>query len=291
VSHDVIAIAGDGLSASINPLGAELSSLRDAQGRDLLWSGDPSIWAGRAPILFPIVGTLNNDTYRASGKSYTLPRHGFARRRMFSLFESGTDFAAFRLQSDAETRMVYPFDFRLVLVFSISGARLKIGAELVNTGDEDLPASFGFHPAFLWPLPYGAPRSEHRVVFEKDEPGPLRLLDKNGLLDPTPLASPIESRSLVLRDDLFAKDALIFTELRSRSVVYGAGEGVKLKIDLPDSPHLGIWSKPGAPFVCIEPWQGHSDPEGFSREIWDKPGIVRIPPGSACIFRMSIELI
>jgi galactose mutarotase-like enzyme len=291
VSHDVIAIAGDGLSASIDPLGAELSSLRDAEGRDLLWNGDPSVWAGRAPILFPIIGTLNGDAYRVGGKSYSLPRHGFGRRRMFSRFESGTDLAAFKLQSDAETRAVYPFDFRLVLVFSISGARLKIGAELLNTGREDLPASFGYHPAFLWPLPYGAPRAEHRIVFEKDEPGPLRLLNANGLLDPTPLNSPIEKRTLVLRDDLFEKDALIFTELRSRSVTYGAGEGLKLKIDFPDTPHLGIWSKPGAPFVCIEPWQGHSDPAGFAGEIWDKPGILRIKPGETLLFRMGVELI
>jgi galactose mutarotase-like enzyme len=291
VSHDVIAIAGDGLSASINPLGAELSSLRDAEGRDLLWNGDPSVWAGRAPILFPFVGTLNGDTYRVGGKSYTLPRHGFARRRMFSLFESGTDFAAFRLQSDAETRAVYPFDFRLVMVFSISGARLKIGAELVNTGTEDLPASFGYHPAFLWPLPYGEPRAGHKIVFEKDEPGPLRLLNANGLLEPAPLKSPIENRMLVLRDDLFEKDALIFTGLQSRSVTYGASEGSQLKIAFPDTPHLGIWSKPGAPFVCIEPWQGHSDPAGFSGDVWDKPGILRLKPGEARQWRMGIERI
>jgi galactose mutarotase-like enzyme len=291
VSLDVITIAGDGLSASINPLGAELSSLRDGQGRDLLWNGDPAVWAGRAPILFPIIGTLNRDTYHVDGKAYSLPRHGFARRRNFSVIESGADLVAFRLEADDETRMVYPFDFRLNLVFSISGARLKIGAELVNTGSEDLPASFGYHPAFLWPLPYGAPRAEHRIVFEMDEPGPLRLLDKAGLLHHAPLKSPIENRSLSLRDDLFMNDALIFTELQSRSVTYGTGEGLRLKIDFPDTPHLGIWSKPGAPFVCIEPWQGHSDPAGFSGEIWDKPGILRIRPGDGRVWRMGIELI
>lgn len=291
MSLDVIAIAGDGLSASINPLGAELSSLRDAQGRDLLWNGDPSVWAGRAPILFPIIGTLNGDTYRVGGKSYSLPRHGFGRRRHFSRFESGTDFAAFRLEADDETRAVYPFEFRLDLVFSISGARLKIGAQLVNTGTEDLPASFGYHPAFLWPLPSGGPRAGHEIVFEKDEPGPLHLLNAKGLLDPAPLKSPIEGRTLVLRDDLFEKDALIFTDVLSRSVTYGAGEGTQLKIDFPDSPHLGIWSKPGAPFVCIEPWQGHSDPAGFAGDIWDKPGILKLKPHEARVWRMGVELI
>lgn len=288
---DVVTIAGRGLSASINPLGAELSSLRDVQGRDLLWNGDPAVWAGRAPILFPIVGTLNGDSYRVDGKAYTLPRHGFGRRRVFSLVESGSNLAAFRLESDAETHAVYPFDFRLNLVFSISGARLKIGAEIVNTGTQDLPASFGYHPAFLWPLPHGAPRAEHRIVFERDELGPLRLLNAGGLLDVAPLASPIEDRTLALRNQNFEKDALIFTELSSRSVTYGASEGGQFKIDFPDMPHLGIWSKPGAPFVCIEPWHGYSDPVGFSGEIWEKPGILRIGPGEQRVFRMGIQLI
>jgi galactose mutarotase-like enzyme len=291
VPLDVITIAGRGLSASINPLGAELSSLRDAQGRDLLWDGDPAFWAGRAPILFPIVGTLNGDTYRVGGKAYTLPRHGFGRRRVFSLVESGASLAAFRLESDAETHAVYPFDFRLNLVFSISAARLKIAAEIVNTGTQDLPASFGYHPAFLWPLPYGAPREEHRIFFERDEPGPLRLLNDGGLLDTVPLESPIDGRTLVLGDQNFQKDALIFTEVTSRSLTYGTNQGGQIKIDFPDTPHLGIWSKPGAPFVCIEPWQGHSDPVGFSGEIWEKPGILRIEPGEQRIFRMGIELL
>lgn len=291
MSDDVITIAGGGLSASINPLGAELSSLRDADGRDLLWNGDPAFWAGRAPILFPIIGTLNNDSYRVGRKTYTLPRHGFGRRRMFSLIESGANLAVFRIEADAETRAVYPFDFRLDLVFSISGARLKLGANLVNTGKGDLPASFGHHPAFRWPLPYRAPRAEHRVVFERDEPGPLRLLNEKGLLDPMPLASPIEDGVLVLRDDLFTRDALIFTELQSHSAIYGAAGGPRLKLDFPDTPHLGIWSKPGAPFVCIEPWQGHSDPAGFAGEIWDKPGVVRVKAGESWVCRLAVELV
>ncbi|BCJ91553.1 aldose 1-epimerase [Terrihabitans soli] len=291
MSPDVISIAGRGLSASINPLGAELSSLRDETGRDLLWNGDPAVWPGRAPILFPIIGTLNGDTYRVDGNAYTLPRHGFGRRRKFALAESGADHAVFRLEADDETRAVYPFEFRLDLNFSMSGNRLDISADIVNTGSKDMPASFGYHPAFLWPLPYGAPRADYRIAFEREEKGPLRLLNAQGLLEPAPLASPIKGHELLLRDDLFTKDALIFTELASRSVIYGAGEGPRLKISFPNTPHLGIWSKPGAPFVCIEPWQGHSDPAGFDGEIWDKPGIVRIKPGAERRWRMGVELI
>jgi galactose mutarotase-like enzyme len=198
-----ITITDGRISADVNPLGAELSVLRDTDGRDLLWDGDPVFWAGRAPILFPIIGTSAGKTYRVGANSYTLPRHGFGRRREFSLIESRGDRAVFRLEADAGTRAVYPFEFRLDVSFSVAGSGLGITATLVNTGEGDLPASFGYHPAFLWPLPYGAPRAEHRIVFEKDEPGPLRLLNGDGLLHPAPLKSPIESRMLVLRDDLF----------------------------------------------------------------------------------------
>lgn len=287
---DVITIAGGGLSASINPLGAELSSLKDASGRDLMWNGDPAVWAGRAPILFPIIGTLNDDAYRVGGKTYTLPRHGFGRRRVFTLAESAGDRVVFRLESSDETRAIYPFDFRLDMNFAVSGDRLEIAAELVNTGKGALPASFGYHSAFLWPL-YDFPREDHRIVFERHEPGPLRLLNDKGLLDPAPLESPIEARELILRDDLFIKDALIFTGLQSRSVMYGAKSGPRLKLTFPDTPDLGIWSKPGAAFVCIEPWQGHSDPMGFAGEIWDKPGIVRLESGESRVWRLAVELI
>ena len=161
-----------------------------------------------------------------------------------------------------------PFEFNLDLTFAIAGGRLDVTVDLVNTGAAPLPASFGFHPAFLWPLPYGAPRAEHRIVFAAEEGAPVRRLDADGLLDARPRPTPVQGRTLVLDDSLFTEDALIFTDLAGRSLSYGAPDGPQLHIHYPDTPTLGLWSKPGAPFVCIEPWQGMSDPAGFSGEIW-----------------------
>src|SRR5690348_4374973 len=165
-----IKISTPQLSAEIHPLGAQLYSLRDQAGRDLQWNGDPAIWKGRAPILFPIVGALVGNAYRLDGRVYALSRHGFARDRLFSLISAGPANAQLRLDWDAETFAVYPFRFRLDMHFQLSGVSLRISASLRNLEDrETLPASFGFHPAFRWPLPYGETRSGHFLEFEKEE--------------------------------------------------------------------------------------------------------------------------
>ncbi|WP_295558198.1 aldose 1-epimerase family protein [uncultured Hyphomicrobium sp.] len=291
MTADTLAISGPGLSAEINPLGAELWTLRDGDGRDLLWTGDAAFWSGRAPILFPIVGTVAGDTYRVGDTAYTLPRHGFARRRRFAPVEARADRVTLRLTSDDETRAVYPFAFQLDLAFAASGARLDIAAELTNTGGGPLPASFGYHPAFLWPLPYGAARAEHRILFEVAETASAHRPDAQGLIVPASRPAQLDGRTLTLDDALFADGALVLTELKSRSLTYGAATGPHLRITAPDTPHLGIWSMRTAPFVCIEPWQGYADPAGFEGEIWDKPGIVRVEPGARRSWRMGIELL
>lgn len=290
MAEDLVQISGRGLSASINRLGAELWTLRDGAGRDLLWNGDAAFWTGRAPILFPIVGTLNGNRYRLDGREYELPRHGFGRRSPFTLVQADPEHARLRLEADDETRAVYPFEFRLDMVFAITGHVLEIAAELTNTGAQALPASFGFHPAFRWPLPDGGARGEHIIRFPRPETAPARRLDGDGLLDPTKRDCPIERDVLAPDDDLFAEDALIFTDLASRSLIYGAPPGPQMHLDFPDMPHLGIWSKPGAPFLCLEPWQGYSDPAGFTGEIWDKPGVVRLEGGECRAWRLKIEI-
>ena len=286
----MIEIAGERLSASINPFGAELSSLRDAAGRELMTDADPAYWTGRAPLLFPIVGKLIGGHYRFDGRDYALPPHGFARRRMFDVIEREAGRAVFRLTDDAETRAAYPFGFALEAAFTLTQATLRIDVTVTNTGERDMPASFGFHPAFAWPLPYGRPRAAHRIIFEKDEPEPLRSIATDGGIAPARRPSPLDGRVLHLADALFEKDALIWEGLASRSVRYDGGEGPALEVAFPDTSLLGIWTKPGAHFVCIEPWHGIADPEGFEGEIWDKPGMLRFAPGEARTFSMQVTL-
>jgi len=265
--------------------------LQDGQGRDLLWSGDPSVWAGRAPLLFPIVGELAGGRYQVGSSQYQLPRHGFARRRQFTVLTARTSEATFGLEADQATLQAYPFRFVLAVRFSLEGVRLSVAASIRNAGNGSLLASFGYHPAFRWPLPFDRARASHFIEFDQDEPEPVRRLDNEGLLTAVRYPTPVSGRRLALADDLFTNDALIFDAVRSRSVTYGADLGPRIRVSYADAPYLGIWTKPGAGFICIEPWHGIADPAGFSGDFSTKPGVFTVAAGAERLIEMAIELI
>ena len=287
----LVSLKSADLAAEIDPQGAQLFSLKDRASRDLLWDGDQAVWAGRAPLLFPIVGVLAGGSYRIGSNTYQLPRHGFARGKLFAIDSTSPSSAAFKLSADESTLQVYPFRFELTVRFEITGATLSVDTLVRNQGDEDMPGSFGYHPGFRWPLPFGQPRSSHFIQFESDEPAPFRRVDAAGLLKPELFDTPIARRRLILTDALFQEDVLIFDQIKSRSVIYGSDQGPRIRVDFPDSPYLGIWTKPGAPFICIEPWHGITDPVGFSGEFADKPGMFILRAGEALHSQMTVTLL
>ena len=287
---DRICIASDVLSAEIDPLGAELQSLTDRHSREYMSAGDPAFWGGRAPLLFPIVGRLRDDRYRLDGRAYAMPKHGFARHSTFALVDADPAQARFRLADGPATRAAYPFAFTLDATYALDEATLTMTVEIANPGDGVLPASFGFHPAFAWPLPGGGARAEHRIEFAHDEVADLRAITPDGLIAPMSKPSPVVERGIVFDDALFGDDALVWTELASRRLTYGAPGHAALDIAFPDMSMLGIWTKPGAAFLCIEPWAGHADPEKFAGDIRSKPGIFAIEPGSSRRFIMTVTV-
>lgn len=288
---DLVHIATDRLSAAINPFGAELTHLRDAAGAELMTNADPAFWPRHAPILFPVIGVTNGGVIRVDGTEYPMPKHGFARDRAFEVIDRGDAHAVFALADDAETRVHYPFAFRLEIAFRIEGATLSIEATLTNPAGAPLLAQFGYHPAFAWPLPYGAPRDAHRIVFDRDEPARLAAIAPDGLIARDTKPSPLDGRTLHLADALFEDDALVWDPVASGSVAYGAEGAPHLRIDFPLTPRLGIWTKPGAAFVCVEPWHGIADPEGFAGEYRDKPGVFALAPREAKAMRMDVTLV
>lgn len=286
---DWIELRSDRLRASIDPQGAQLSLLRDSNEQDLLWNGDPAVWKGRAPILFPIVGELNGGVYRWQGRHYALGRHGFARDRGFALVRQDGSEALLRLVADEQSRKVYPFRFEFDVLFRIEASTLTVVASVRNDGEVPLPASLGFHPAFRWPLTPQAPRDAYCLEFESDEAAPIRRLNAQGLLIAEPRATPVRGRRLVLDDSLFGEDVVILDRFASRSLTYGAGQAGRIRVGFPDATHLGIWTKPGAPFICIEPWRGVADPQGFEGELSNKPGVFMVPPGGSEALTMQVE--
>jgi len=286
-----ITIHSPALSVEIAPMGAELQSIRDTAGRDYLHDG-ASFWAGRAPLLFPIVGALKDNTHVVDGTAYHLPKHGFARQSMFEAVETSADRARFRLTDSEATRAEYPYKFMLEAEYALSRAKLTMSVTVTNTDTKPIPVAFGFHPAFGWPLPGAGAKLDQVVDFALEEPGPLTRIDSDGLIAHR-LESPVKGRRLLLADELFEHDALIFLSLNSSSLRFGPenGSSPTLKIDFEGMPYLGIWTKPGAPYLCIEPWSGYASPAAFSGPLTEKPGSINLTPGEAKNFSMSVELI
>lgn len=288
---ELVSIASAQLTASISSLGAELQSLKDAGGRELMTDADPAYWSGRAPLLFPIIGRLHDDTLRVEGREYAMQKHGFARKSVFDLIEASADRALYRLVDNHETHAQYPFAFELDAHFGIDGTTLHQTVRVRNTGGRDMPFSFGYHPAFAWPLPFGGAREDHCILFEQDEPDTLARVTPYGTIGPEGVPTPVARNVIELRDSLFEHDALVWRELNSRRLIYGEPGRPSLGIVFPDTHMLGIWTKPGAAFVCVEPWAGIADPEGFTGEFADKPGVMSLQPGTERSFRMDITLV
>lgn len=276
----MIILCNQDIEASIHPLGAELQRLRNkATGLDHLWSGDAAYWGKFSPVLFPFVGSLVRGQYSHKGTVHTMPRHGFAREKMF-LAEQKTDTEAFfTLEDDEQTRMAYPFRFALRLGYQLSGPRLTVTYTVCNTGDEEMYFSIGGHPAFAVPLVPELGYEDYRLVFSEAETAGRWGL-KDGLLLDEEKPFLQDERVVPLSKALFAEDAIVLKGLRSATLTLCSDRDPHgMHFGIEGWPHLGIWAAPGAPFVCIEPWQGHADPLVHDGVLHAKPGIVALPAG------------
>lgn len=270
-----ITIAADGYRAEIGRRGAELLSLVDPTGREWMWHGDPAFWDRRAPVLFPVVGRAANDEIRHRGRAFPMPQHGFAPDAEFELVEATGPACRLRLEASAATRAIYPFEFRLEIAFRFVDGALVQAATVTNVGESPLAASLGFHPAFVWP---SEAREDYQLRFERAESAPIRRIVK-GRLAPPAGPPPAPDAILPLADGLFQAGAMVFDRPESRTVWLGRPGESGIAVDFDGLPHLGIWTLPGAGFLCIEPWQGHHAPVGFEGEFFDMPGVMQLGPG------------
>lgn len=286
-TDDHFTISNGRVMATIKADGAELCSLKNADGHEVLWQAGPE-WPRHAPILFPIVGRLKGDVLKHRGQTYPMTQHGFARDQRFAWTAREKTLCTLSLTDNAESRAKYPFAFRLDVSYVVEGDELVVGYAITNTGNEILPASIGAHPAFHWPLVDGVAKEAHSIVFEKPEPAPIRRLD-GGLLLPEPEATAVQGDKLALSEGLFAKDAMIFDRIASQSLRYQAPGVPTITFAWEGFPQLGIWSKPsGAAFLCIEPWHGYASPVDFDGEFSDKPGVMQIAAGDTRSFTQRI---
>lgn len=278
------------LKASVKSHGAELVAL--SRGDDvLLWEGGPA-WPKHSPILFPIVGTLPDDASTLDGKPVHLGRHGFARNRSFRWIAQDVDGCTLELVDDAETRAAFPAAFRLRVVYLIENETLRVSYHLHNPSDTaTLHASLGAHPAFRWPLKDGVAKDSYRLLFEYDEPLPIRRIDPDGMLLHEKFRTPVRENILELRDALFEKDAIIMDRPESRSLDMTGPDGHGIRVAWGGFRELGLWAKPGAEFLCIEPWYGYTTPAGFTGDFSHKPGLLHLKPGEKWTAFWSVKAI
>jgi galactose mutarotase-like enzyme len=282
-----IEISNGRLTARINTKGAELISLTDIQCREYIWEGNPQYWGKHSPVLFPIVGTLKNNAYKHNGKEYSMTRHGFARDKEFSVTHPGDDTVIFTLSDTDEIRKVYPFRFTLELAYTLKGNLLELTYSVTNNGAEIMPFSLGAHPAFAMPGNF----EDYSLRFEKDNILRSTQLQNDLISDSTVEIRLQDDRALPLNYALFKNDALIFKSLVSRTVELLKKNQAYLRVSFTDFPHLGIWTKQGAPFLCIEPWQGYSDHYQATGNITEKEGIVTLLPYETSTRAFKIEIL
>lgn len=279
-------ISNSKLTAQINPLGAELCSLKDSNRKEYMWEGNPLFWGKHSPILFPIVGTLKNNCYKYKGLEYHLSRHGFAREMEFKLLYKTENSATFSIETTGETLKNYPFDFELQICYTLNETTLDIEYKVVNNGKSQMPFSIGAHPAFSLAENF----ENYSISFNQEEPLEYYLLE-NDLISNKTKKLDVEHQKTALNYALFENDALIFKTLKSNSLTILESSKPLLKVNFQGFPSLGIWTKKDAPFLCIEPWFGYSDTENNFGDLFQKEGILVLEAKEIFQSKFSIEIL
>ncbi|MFD2939304.1 aldose 1-epimerase family protein [Flavobacterium notoginsengisoli] len=279
-------ISNSKLNASIKHAGAELFSIKDNENKEFIWEGNPDFWGKHSPVLFPIVGTLKNNTYTIKEKEYQLPRHGFARDMEFELIEKTENKAVFSLKSSEETLKKYPFKFELQLIYTLNENSLDLEYKVINNGNEKMPFSIGAHPAIALPDNF----EDYALQFEKKEELKYYLLE-NDLISSKTKILETNNNVIPLNYELFKNDALIFKTLNSKSLTILKNAKPYVKVDYKDFLSLGIWTKENAPFICIEPWLGYSDTDQNTGDLYKKEGILILGENKNFTAKFSITIL
>lgn len=288
---EAIILTSNDLTVSVSPFGAEMIGWRHKRFGELLWSGDAKWWDRQSPLLFPVTGRSIGGQVRIAGQYYPMPLHGFAHSMMFEIVDVQPAEVRLSLSENAISHGHYPFPFRLDVTYRLDGPDLAIEAQVTNTGDGPLPASFGFHPGFVWPLPGASSRNAHSIELDGDTHLDVLRADGGGFMLPQAETIALTERKMALRDELFDAGTMIMRAPASRAVRYQASDAdCAIRLSWSGLSRLLFWTKPGAPFVCIEPWAGEPDPAGFAGEFADRPGIDIIAPGAQRLYALTIAV-
>jgi len=275
-------IENEFMTASVASLGAELQSLKmKTTGDEYIWQGDPAVWSGHSPLLFPVVGRLKGDSFIYEGQKYNLGKHGFARKTEFEAKKMSDSRLTMILKSGAHKEN-YPFDFVLEIDYELIGKSLRVTHRVTNLDGRAMYFSLGAHPGFNCDM-------GDYIEFPEDETAyAYKLDDETKLSTEEKIEQGVYDHKLTVTEDIFAHDALIFEGLRSDRVTLYCGGKKRATVEFGNAPCLGIWAKPGAKYVCIEPWYGMDDTPSATGILSGKKQIVSLAPGGCFRFPMTI---
>jgi galactose mutarotase-like enzyme len=280
------------LKVEVVSKGAELQSIvNKVFGIEYLWNGNAAVWSKRSPVLFPIVGSLKNNTFFYQGKPYQLPRHGFARDMDFEVEKQTPKEITLLLRSSAVTKINYPFDFEFRIRYQLLGDELSTEYMVKNTGNGILLFSVGGHPAFCLPFIAGTQFSDYYLRFEETENLSRWPISKDGLIQNHPIAVLEDTNRLKLQKSLFYGDALVFKYPASSEISLLSGKTPHgIQFQMGEFPFLGIWSAKDADFICIEPWCGIADSVNSDQQLEHKEGIEKTAAGKIFSRQWRIKL-
>lgn len=281
-------------AAVVRTTGGELISFRDGAGTEFIWTGDPAYWSGQNPVLFPVVGNLKDGKVEIKGRTCEMGRHGFARQSEFSVVEQGEDFAVLELRENEQSLAQYPYPFRLRVTYKVTQTGFSAAFQVVNTGDGPMPFCIGAHTGINCPLYPGERFEDYELVFDAPEQAASLLLTGDGLIASGQETLLDHSSVLPLSYGLFERlPTVIFDGLRSQGVCLRhktTGRGVHM--DFPGWPMIAFWTaREGAPFLCLEPWQGCAALEDESGVFEDKPHCVTLEPGESARFQYTVNIL
>ena len=287
----MVELKNEQLSVVISEKGAELQSIKDANGKEYLWQANPKYWSRHSPILFPIVCAVNDETYRVDGQEYHLPRHGFARDAEFKLIAQSTRKVTFALESSEETKKVYPYDFTLSISYTLDENKIGIIWHVHNTDTREIHFQIGGHPAFNVP---GMKAGEQQSgIIRLDNEEPMDALhsypDSSHTMDEVPFVEA-ENGIIEFSNNTWRNDSIkVHKSQLHRAELLGKDGEPEVTVEF-RTPVVAFWSPYGkeAPFVCIEPWYGIGDPRGFNGEFKDKPLMNHLQPGASFMSRYDI---
>ena len=274
-------LENDILKVTIDTKGAQLSSLYNkATGVEQLWQADPNVWPWHAPNLFPIVGAVINDQLLIDGKAYEMHRHGFARQSEFILLKNDEHNAIFSLPNSENIKAIYPYRFDYEVMYMLIDNALRVTYKVINLDQKSIYFSVGAHPAFNVPFHQDEQYEDYYLEFETGEKLTTHLLSPEGFFSGETKDVPLNGNKLWLTKNMFDNDALVFQNLRTREVtIRSKNHDESISVEFPHFNYLGVWAKPGAPFVCIEPWLGCADTQGTPKDISKKENIQKLSAG------------